>query len=146
MDVSRYLVAAAASGLLFAMLDGALNANPLAQRLLSYLKPVARERISAVAGLVIDLAWGFAMAAIFLLLRASLPGQSTILKGLSFAALAWFFRVLMRAASDAVMLKVPPAAVIYLLAAGALEMGERRSSMSSTRGRSSRSRAGSFQA
>ncbi len=122
MDVSRYLVAAASSGALFAVLDGVLNANPLAQRLLGYLKPVARERISVAAGLAVDLAWGFAMSGVFVVLHGSLPGQLPVVKGLSFAILAWFFRVLMRAGTDVVMLKVPPAAVIYQIAAGALEM------------------------
>jgi hypothetical protein len=122
MNVSRYLVASVASGALLAVLDGVLNANPLAQRLLGYLKPVARERMPLAAGLAIDLAWGFAMAGLFVLLRAGLPGRLPVWKGLGFAALAWFFRVLMRAGSDAVMLKVPPAAVVYQVAAGALEM------------------------
>ncbi len=122
MNVSRYLIAAVSSGVLLAVLDGILSANPLAQRLLAYLKPIARERLSMAAGLAIDLAWGFAMAGIYLLLRESLPGPLPVWKGLSFGALAWFFRVLMRAASDAVMLKVSPSAVIYQIAAGAAEM------------------------
>ena len=118
----RYLVAGLTSGLLFAVLDGLLNANPLGQRMLEYLKPIARERMAMAAGLAVDLAWGFAMAGIYLLLRPSLPGQLPVWKGLSFAALAWFFRVLMRAVSDAVMLKVPLASVLYQIAGGAVEM------------------------
>jgi hypothetical protein len=123
MTVMRYLLAAVASGILFAVLDGLLNANPAAQRLFAYLKPIARGRVSAGAGLLIDCAWGFAMAAIFVLLRPSLPGSSMLVKGLSFAGLAWFFRVLMRAASEAVMVKIPPRALLYSVVGGAVEMG-----------------------
>jgi hypothetical protein len=123
MSVSRYLIASVCGGLLFGLLDGLINANPLAARLNAYLRPIARERIPVAAGILIDLAWGFAMAAIFLLLRSAFPGQSMLVKGLAFAALAWFFRVLMRAASDAVMLKVSAAATAYTVASGALEMG-----------------------
>jgi hypothetical protein len=122
MNVFRYLVTGAASGALFAVLDGVLNANPMAQRLSSYLKPLSRERMPVAAGLAVDLAWGFGMAGVFVLLYPSLPGHLGVWKGLSFGALAWFFRVLMRAGSDAVMLKIPAAAVVYQIVAGALEM------------------------
>jgi hypothetical protein len=123
MTVARYLLASVASGILFAVLDGVLSANPAAQRLLSYLKPIARERVSAAAGLLIDCAWGFAMAAIFVLIRASLPGSTALVKGLSFGGIAWFFRVLMRAASDAIMVKIPTSAMLYSVVGGAVEMG-----------------------
>jgi len=55
-------------------MDGLINANPLAQRLFEVYRPVSRTSVNAVTGITIDLAYGFIMAAIFLLLYNSLPG------------------------------------------------------------------------
>ena len=46
------------------------------------------------------------LAGLFLLLHKSLPGASGWMKGLSFGLLAWFFRVLMNAASQWIMFRV----------------------------------------
>lgn len=118
----RYFLVSLGSGLVFAVLDGIINANPLAVRLFEVYKPIARSAVNPLAGILIDLAYGFIMAAIFLLLYNSLPGGSGLLKGLSFGLLAWFFRVVMQAASSWIMFEVPLQAVAYSLGAGLLEM------------------------
>ena len=64
--------------------------------------------------------WG--VSAVYLLLYASLPGGSGLVKGLSFALLTWFFRVVMYAASQWVMFSIPARAVVYTLATGLGEM------------------------
>ncbi len=110
------------SGILFAILDALLNANPLAQRLLAVYKPIARTSINPIAGLAIDLVYGLAMAGIYTLLAPSLPGGTSLLQGLSFGLLAWFFRVVMYAASQWVMFKIPAKTLLYTLAAGLAEM------------------------
>jgi hypothetical protein len=120
--VIRYVVVSVASGILFAVLDGVLNANPLAQRLFEVYKPIARVSINPAVGLAIDLVYGFVMAGVFLLLYASLPGQTGLLKGMSFALLVWFFRVVMSVASQWVMFRVSAQASLYSLAAGLGEM------------------------
>lgn len=120
--MGRYLVASISGGVLFAVLDGALHANPLALRVYAYLRPIARSSVNAPLGAGLDLLYGFVMAALFLLLRPSLPGAGGAAKGLSFAALAWFFRVFMGGAAELVMLKAPGWSIVYSLAAGALEM------------------------
>ena len=74
------------------------------------------------AGIVIDLVYGFVLAGVFLLLRQSLPGQSGLVKGLSFGLLVWFFRVVMSAASSWIMFNVPARALLYTLATGLAEM------------------------
>ncbi len=117
-----YIALSLASGILFGAMDGLLNGNPLGARLLAVYKPIARHAISIPAGVVIDLAYGFLMAAIFLLLYPALPGASGLLKGLSFGVLAWFFRVLMNAASQWVMFRVPASTLLYNLGGGLLEM------------------------
>ena len=96
----RYIVVSVASGVLFGVMDGLIHANPLARKLYAIYEPLARKSINIPAGFAIDLIYGFAMAGIFLLLYASLPGQSPLAKGLSFGLLAWFFRVAMQAASQ----------------------------------------------
>lgn len=120
--MTRFILISVVAGVLFGVLDGLLNANPLAQRLYAFYKPITRPAVSIVAGMGIDIAASFAMAGIFLLLYTSLPGQTGWLKGLSFGLLLWFFRVVMGVASQWVMFNVPPAALAYSLAAGLLEM------------------------
>jgi hypothetical protein len=118
----RYIIVSVVSGVLFGILDGVINANPLAQRLYEVYKPIARTSINPLAGIVIDLVYGFVMAGVFLLLYASLPGGTGLVKGVSFALLAWFFRVAMYAASQWVMFNVPIEALLYSLVTGLGEM------------------------
>jgi hypothetical protein len=120
--MGRYLLASIGSGILFGILDGVINANPLAQRLYMVYSRIMRKSINIFAGMGIDLAYGFILAAIFLLLYQSLPGETGLLKGLSFGLLAWFFRVLMSAASSWVMFNVPVSLIIYNLMTGQAEM------------------------
>ena len=117
-----YILVSVVSGILFAILDGVINANPLAQRLYAVYKPIARTSINPLVGIVIDLAYGFVMAGVFLLLYDSLPGGIGLLKGVSFAVLVWFFRVVMSVASQWMMFKVPVKASLYTLLAGLGEM------------------------
>ncbi len=117
-----YIIVSIVSGILFGILDGVINANPLAQRLYEVYKPIARTSINPLAGIVIDLVYGFAMASVFLLLYKSLPGETGLVKGVSFAFLAWFFRVVMHTASQWVMFNVPVETLLYSLVAGLGEM------------------------
>ncbi len=118
----RYVIAGLLSGILFGVMDGAINGNALAQKLFAFYRPISRQSMNIAAGLVIDLAFGFIMAGIFLVLYNSLPGRSWFPKGVSFALLVWFFRVVMNVASQALMFKVPFPALLYSLGAGLLEM------------------------
>jgi hypothetical protein len=49
------------------LLDGLINANPLAASLYEVFKPIAKTSINFQAGIVIDLIYGFVMAGVFLL-------------------------------------------------------------------------------
>lgn len=118
----RYCIVSVSAGLLFVVMDGLINANPLAQKLMAVFRPVARTSVNIGAGIAIDLFYGFAMAGLFILLYPALPGASGWLKGVSFALIAWFFRVLMSAASQALMYPLPAAAIAYILATGLGEM------------------------
>ncbi len=120
--MTTYVVVSIVSGILFGVLDGLINANPIAQRLFDVYKPIAKTSLNVVAGVTIDLAYGFIMAAVFLLLHTSLPGETGIAKGLSFAILVWFFRVVMSTASTWLMFTVPAQTLIYSLFAGLVEM------------------------
>ncbi len=117
-----YILVSIVSGILFGVLDGVINANPLAQRLYAVYKPIAKTSINPLKGIVIDLVFGFILAGVFLLLYTSLPGETGLVKGVSFALLVWFFRVVMSTASQWVMFNVPGAALLYSLAAGLGEM------------------------
>jgi len=72
--------------------------------------------------MAVDLAYGFIMAGVFLLLYKSLPGETSLVKGVSFALLVWFFRVVMQAASQWVMFRIPAETLLYSLVAGLGEM------------------------
>ena len=120
--MTTYVVVSIVGGILFGILDGLINANPVAQRLNEVYKPIARTSLNVAAGIAIDLAYGFILAAVFLLLYTSLPGGTGILKGLSFAVLVWFFRVVMSVASTWVMFTVPIRTLVYSLFAGLVEM------------------------
>ena len=118
----RYILASVAGGILFGILDGLINANPLAIKLFEAYRPIAKTSVNFAAGMVIDLAYGFILAALFLLLYQSLPGDMGLLKGLSFGLMVWFLRVGMSVASQWMMYKVPASALTYTLLAGLAEM------------------------
>ncbi len=118
-----YIVVSVVGGVLFGVLDGLINVNPLALRLYQVYKPIARTTINPVAGMAIDLAYGFVMAGVFILLYASLPSDLGLVKGIVYAVLIWFFRVVMYVASQWMMFKVPASALLYTLATGLGEMG-----------------------
>ena len=118
----RYVIVSIVSGVFFGILDGVINANPLAQRLFEVYKPIAKTSVSFVAGIVIDLVYGFVMAGVFLLLYKSLPGEAGLVKGISLALGVWFFRVVMGVASQWMMFNVPAGTLLYTLVAGLVEM------------------------
>jgi len=120
--MAGYIIVSVISGILFGILDGLINANPIATRLYEVYKPIARTSINFIAGVIIDLAYGFILAALFLLVYTSLPGEVGFVKGVSFALLVWFFRVVMSVASQWIMYKVPLKALLYTLVAGLGEM------------------------
>ncbi len=120
--MAKHIVVSVVSGILFGVMDGLINANPFAQKLLKVYQPIAKTSINAPAGMVIDLIYGFILTGLFLLLYQSLPGQTRLLKGLSFAAIAWFFRVAMSAASSWMMFDIPASTLIYSLLTGLGEM------------------------
>jgi hypothetical protein len=113
-----YLIVSAVSGILFGILDAVINANPLARKLYAVYQPIAKTSVNPLAGIAIDLVYGFAMAGMFLLLYPSLPGEVGWIKGISFAFLVWFFRVLMSAASQWMMFKIPGKTLLYSLITG----------------------------
>jgi len=120
--VWTYIVVGIGSGVLFGVLDGVINGNPFARRLSEVYQPIARTSLNLPAGIAIDLAWGFAMAAVYVLISPSLLGATGLVKGLFFGLIAWFFRVAMSAASQWMTLRVPAATVLYGLATGLAEM------------------------
>jgi len=118
----RYIIVSIISGILFGVMDGLINANPFAQRLYEFFKPIAKTSVNVPVGILIDLVYGFVMAGIFLLLYKNLPGGTGLVKGIIFALIIWFFRVVMSAASQWMMFNVPVNALIYGLLAGLGEM------------------------
>lgn len=108
--------------MLFGVLDGLINANPIARRLYEVYQPIAKTSLNFVGGIAIDLAYGFILAGLFLLLYPALPGDSGLVKGVSFGVMAWFLWVGMSVASQWMMYKVPWKTLLYTLLAGLGEM------------------------
>jgi hypothetical protein len=117
----NYIVISVISGILFGVLDGVINANPVAVKLYEVYKPIAKTSVNFIAGMIIDLAYGFILAGLFLLLYPSLPGETGLVKGICFALIVWFLRVVMRVAAQWMMYKVPVKTLLYSLFA---ELGE----------------------
>ena len=117
-----YIIIRIISGILFGIMDGLINANPLAQRLYEIYKPIAKTAINVPAGIIIDLVYGFVMAGVFLLLYRSLLGETGLLKGISFAFSIWFFRVVMSVISGWMMFNISIGALLYTFITGLGEM------------------------
>jgi hypothetical protein len=111
-----------AAGLAFLISDAVLNANPLAQRLYAAYGPIARSSVHVLAGSRIELAYGMILAALFVTLGPGLPGETGLAKGLSFGAMVWFLRVVMRVASEWVTTTVPASAHVYTLLGGLVQI------------------------
>lgn len=120
--MARYIIVSIISGILFGVMDGLINANPLVRRLSKVYRPIARTTLNPVAGFIIDIFFGFIMAGLFQVLFDSLPGEIGLLKGLSFAVIVWIFRVIMNAASQWMMFTVPLRTLVYSALTGLGEM------------------------
>lgn len=118
----RFIFVCLGNGLIFGLLDGVINANPWAQKLLEVYKPIARTAVNVPAGIIIDIVYGFAMGLIFLLLYKALPGSTGLIKGIVFALIIWFFRVFMSTMTTWMMFEVPVTALFYLALTGLMEM------------------------
>ena len=117
----RVVAVGVGAGVVFAVLDGILNANPVARHLYAAYRPIARQSVNAPLGLLFDIVSGIVMAVVFVILRTALPGGS-LAKGLIFGLIVWFFRVAMGVAAQAVMFNVPRSALAYTAASGLIEM------------------------
>ncbi len=118
----RYIIISIIAGILFGLMDALINANPLAQKLLEVYKPISKESVNVTAGIIIDLVYGFLLAGLFLLFYQSFPGESGIVKGVVFALIVWFLRVMMNVVSTWMTQKVPLNTLLYILLTGLVEM------------------------
>jgi len=120
--ITRYIIVSIVGGILLAAMDGVINANPLARILYEVYRPIARASVDVVAGVMIDLVYGFVMAGTFLLVYKSLPDQRGLMKGIAFAIIVWFFRVVMYVATQWMTLEIPSSTLTYSLVTGLGEM------------------------
>jgi len=118
----RYVIVSVFGGIILGLLDGLINANPYAQKLFEVYKPIAKNSVNIILGFGIDILYGFVMAGLFILLYKSLPGQTAILKGLSFGLIVTFFGVVMHVFSQLVMFKVPANTLVYMFLTGLIEI------------------------
>lgn len=120
--MAKFIIVSIVSGILFGFMDGLINVNPIAVKMYEIYKPIAKTSVNIKAGIMIDLFYGFILAAIFLLLYRSLPGEIGIVKGLSYALIVWFMRVVMSVITQWMMYEVPLNTLMYSLLTGLVEM------------------------
>lgn len=120
--MTRFIIISLISGILFAVLDGLINGNPLAQKLMECYKPIAKRSINIPVGLLIDVFYGFVMCGIFLLIYNSLPSESVIIKGILYGLIIWFFRVIMSVLTTYMIYQVPAKTLVYVLLTGLIEV------------------------
>ena len=118
----RFIITAIVSGLLFGVMDGLINGNPYALKLMKCYKPIAKQTINVPIGVLIDLFYGFIITGIFIIIMPVMPTESGIIKGLVYGLGMWFFRVLMNVASNWMMFNIPGKTLIYTLLTGLIEM------------------------
>jgi hypothetical protein len=109
----RFIIAAILTGLLFGTMDGFINGNPYAVKLMECFKPIAKQTINIPAGLLIDLFYGFIISGIFVIILPSLPAETGIINGVIYGLGMWFFRVLMGVISNWMMFNIPVKTLIY---------------------------------
>jgi hypothetical protein len=120
--MTRFIIAAILTGLLFGILDGLINGNPLAVKLMECYNPIAKQTINVPAGIVIDLFYGFVITGIYVIIMQALPTELGIIKGLTYGLGMWFFRVLMSVITNWMMFNIPGKTLIYILLTGLIEM------------------------
>ena len=120
--MAKFIIVCIICGILFGFLDGAINANPLARHLFKVYKPITRPSINVTAGIIIDLLYGFALGFLFIMLYTSLPGETGVVKGISFAIIVWFLRVVMGGISSWMMFTLSAKTLLYIVTSGFLEM------------------------
>ena len=103
-------------------MDGIINGNPLAVKLMECYKPIAKRTINVPAGILIDLIYGFAITGLYLIIMQALPTESGIVKGLTYGLGMWFFRVVMSVITNWMMFNIPAKTLIYILLTGLIEM------------------------
>ena len=120
--MARFVIALILTGLLFGTMDGLINGNPYAAKLMECFKPIAKKSINVPAGLVIDLIYGFIISGIFIIVMPALPTEIGIVKGVVYGIGIWFFRVVMGVISNWMMFSIPGKTLIYMLLTGLIEM------------------------
>jgi len=56
--MARFIIISLISGILFAVLDGLFNGNPLALKLMECYKPIAKPSVNIPVGIAIDIFYG----------------------------------------------------------------------------------------
>ena len=120
--MARFILAAIVTGLLFGIMDGLINGNPYAVKLMECFKPIAKQTVNIPIGLAIDLFYGFIISGIFMIIMPALPTEIGIIKGLVYGLGMWFFRVSMGVISNWMMFNIPAKTLIYVLLTGLVEM------------------------
>jgi len=118
----RYVIVSLCIGLLFGILDGLINGNPIAIKRYEVFKPISRNRINIPVGIISDIVYGFIINGLFIVLYNSIPGDIALIKGVVFTGIIWIFRVLMNSVSQWMMFNIPIKTILYSLISGLLEM------------------------
>jgi hypothetical protein len=118
----HFVIISVVCGILLWLLGAIINRNPFAQKLYQVYAPILKQTYNIPISILANLFYGFVFSGMFLLLFKSLPGETTIIKGISFALIVWFLRGVMSALSQWTAFALPFKAVIYAAISGLCEM------------------------
>ncbi len=117
----RYIIVSWVCGIVYWILDGVINWNPYAIKLFEIYRNNIKTSFSIQKSLFVYLIYGFAMAGIFKVLYKSLPGKNGVMKGVSFALIAWFFRGFIAVMSQWLLYSIPFNTLGYVAISGLVE-------------------------
>ncbi len=94
-----YILVSTGSGLLLTFLDFLINMNPFGRKIYTYYEPVARDTVSLIFSTLTNIAFGFMLAAFYLIIYRAPPGPPGLFRALEFGFYVWVIRTLMSSMS-----------------------------------------------
>ncbi|PIV54515.1 hypothetical protein COY52_11335 [Candidatus Desantisbacteria bacterium CG_4_10_14_0_8_um_filter_48_22] len=117
--MARFILVSMASGVILGVIDYICNTGSFTEDLKGFSGQLLLSAGKAASGLGINLALGFAMTGIFILLRKSFDG---VIIAMGFALTVWFFRVTMFFIRKWMTFKAPLNDLVYVFIAGMSQM------------------------
>lgn len=117
--MTKFIIISVVSGLILGVIDFLFSNEDLSEGLSGFFRQFSESAREAAACIGINLALGFGMTGIFLLMKKSLPGFVIVM---GFALAVWFFRVMMFFIRQWMTFKASANDLAYVFIAGVSQM------------------------